>query len=1016
MPVMKGLLAPQNTFLDTIATRFDRTHGNFLLANTQGPRGFPIVYCSDGFCELTGYGRTEVMQKTCNCRFLYGPETSEPALQRLHKALEGHQEHRAEICFYRKDGSAFWCLLDMMPIKNEMGEVVLFLFSFKDITESGGPGLGPPGGHRDSNHEKSLGRRGASSRLRSTRRQSHTVLHRLTGHFGRRGQGGMKTNNVFEPKPSVPEYKVASVGGSRCLLLHYSVPKAIWDGLILLATFYVAVTVPYNVCFSDDDDTPITSRHTLVSDIAVEMLFILDIILNFRTTYVSQSGQVVSAPRSIGLHYLATWFFVDLIAALPFDLLYVFNITVTSLVHLLKTVRLLRLLRLLQKLERYSQCSAVVLTLLMSIFALLAHWMACVWYVVGRREMEANDPLLWDIGWLHELGKRLEVPYVNGSAGGPSRRSAYIAALYFTLSSLTSVGFGNVCANTDAEKIFSICTMLIGALMHAVVFGNVTAIIQRMYSRRSLYHSRMKDLKDFIRVHRLPRPLKQRMLEYFQTTWTVNSGIDANELLRDFPDELRADIAMHLNRDILQLPLFGAASRGCLRALSLHIKTSFCAPGEYLLRRGDALQAHYYVCSGSLEVLRDNMVLAILGKGDLIGADIPEPGQEPGSGTAPSCVLKTSADVKALTYCGLQQLSSRGLAEVLRLYPEYGAAFRAGLRRDLTFNLRQGSDTNGLCRFSRSPRLSQTRSESLGSSSDKTQPSVTEAEAGAEPGGGPRPRRALLLPNLSPARPRGSLVSLLGEELPPFSALVSSPSLSPTPSPALAGRGHSPSPHGLPRGSAAWKPPQLLIPPLGTFGPPDLSPRIVDGIEDSGSTAEAPTFRFSRRPEHPRPHSQAPPTGTMPSREVATEAEEVKEKVCRLNQEISRLNREVSQLSQELRHMMDLLQARLGPPGHPTVSAWTPDPPCPPQRPPCISPCLSRPLPGLQDTTLAEVHCPASVGTAEMGAAPPDLRPSMLSPYPSEPDPLRPSPVPEALPPNSSLMRHSFRSRSDTFH
>lgn len=86
------------------------------------------------------------------------------------------------------------------------------------------------------------------------------------------------------------------------------------------------------------------------------------------------------------------------------------------------------------------------------------------------------------------------------------------------------------------------------------------------------------------------------------------------QLLRDFPDELRADIAMHLNREILQLPLFGAASRGCLRALSLHIKTSFCAPGEYLLRRGDALQAHYYVCSGSLEVLRDNMVLAILGE------------------------------------------------------------------------------------------------------------------------------------------------------------------------------------------------------------------------------------------------------------------------------------------------------------------------------------------------------------------------------------------------------------------
>lgn len=69
--------------------------------------------------------------------------------------------------------------------------------------------------------------------------------------------------------------------------------------------------------------------------------------------------------------------------------------------------------------------------------------------------------------------------------------------------------------------------------MHAVVFGNVTAIIQRMYSRRSLYHTRTKDLKDFIRVHRLPKALEQRMLECFQTTWSVNNGIDVSEVRRE---------------------------------------------------------------------------------------------------------------------------------------------------------------------------------------------------------------------------------------------------------------------------------------------------------------------------------------------------------------------------------------------------------------------------------------------------------------------------------------------------
>lgn len=80
------------------------TDSNFLLANAQVHRGFPIVYCSDGFCDLTGFARTEVMQKNCSCRFLYGSETSEVVLQRIEKVLEGKQEYQTEVCFYKKAG------------------------------------------------------------------------------------------------------------------------------------------------------------------------------------------------------------------------------------------------------------------------------------------------------------------------------------------------------------------------------------------------------------------------------------------------------------------------------------------------------------------------------------------------------------------------------------------------------------------------------------------------------------------------------------------------------------------------------------------------------------------------------------------------------------------------------------------------------------------------------------------------------------------------------------------------
>lgn len=176
---------------------------------------------------------------------------------------------------------------------------------------------------------------------------------------------------------------------------------------------------------------------------------------------------------------------------------------------------------------------------------------------------------------MHTLAERLRVPVSN-----ITHVDAYVTSLYYTFTSLTSVGFGNVSANTTSEKVFSIVMMLIGgkqifkitiaigdcnqsrfiaALMHAVVFGNVTAIIQRMYSRRSLYQSKWRDLKDFIALNQvahssysisdinkylqlklntktlqpqnqMPKDIKQRMQDYFQTMWSLNHGIDIYEV------------------------------------------------------------------------------------------------------------------------------------------------------------------------------------------------------------------------------------------------------------------------------------------------------------------------------------------------------------------------------------------------------------------------------------------------------------------------------------------------------
>ncbi|XP_062526598.1 potassium voltage-gated channel subfamily H member 8 isoform X3 [Bombyx mori] len=702
MPVRKGLLAPQNTFLDTIATRFDGTHSNFVLGNAQVP-SYPIVYCSDGFCELTGWTRANIMQKACACKFLHGPDTRDEHRKEIDTALDTKHELKLELIFYKKNGSPFWCLLDIVPIKNEKREVVLFLASFKDITNTKMAAMNTneefdsdPNGNLDPE---------APSPANMGRRRSRAVLYQLSGHYKPdKMKTKLKLNNnlLHSTDPPLPEYKTSAVKKSRFIISHYGVFKTFWDWLILIATFYVAVVVPYNASFVDEGHP----RISVTSDVIVEALFIVDIVLNFRTTFVSKKGEVVSDSKAIALNYIRSWFVVDLLAALPFDLLYASDVysgaeSTHGNVHLVKLTRLLRLARLLQKMDRYSQYSALILTLLMLSFTLVAHWLACIWFIIAEKEIEVHKNEIWDLGWINNLAERLKVPIIN-----ISHSESYVTALYFTCSSLTSVGFGNVSANTLPEKIFSIITMLIGALMHAVVFGNVTAIIQRMYSRRSMYQSKWRDLKDFLTINQVPTELKQRMQDYFQTMWSLNHGIDIHETLKEFPEELRGDVSLHLHREILSLPIFESASQGCLKLLSLHIRNNFCAPGEYLVHKGDALTYIYYICNGSMEVVQNDMVVAILGKGDLVGCDVNTHLQAyNGTGTSqgnnPDIVVKSSCDVKALTYCDLKCIHMAGLAEVLRLYPEYQQEFIHDIQHDLTYNLREGyeaeqeSDGNG---------------------------------------------------------------------------------------------------------------------------------------------------------------------------------------------------------------------------------------------------------------------------------------------------------------------------------
>ncbi|VDP13055.1 unnamed protein product [Soboliphyme baturini] len=124
----------------------------------------------------------------------------------------------------------------------------------------------------------------------------------------------------------LPEYKLQPMRIHHCTILHYSPFKAVWDWIILLLVIYTAIFTPYVAAFLLREESLSKRQYKYsdpleVVDLIVDIMFIIDIIINFRTTYVNNNDEVVSHPGKIAIHYFKGWFIIDVVAAIPFDLL-----------------------------------------------------------------------------------------------------------------------------------------------------------------------------------------------------------------------------------------------------------------------------------------------------------------------------------------------------------------------------------------------------------------------------------------------------------------------------------------------------------------------------------------------------------------------------------------------------------------------------------------------------------------------------------------------------------------------
>ncbi|GFH17913.1 cyclic nucleotide-binding domain-containing protein [Haematococcus lacustris] len=236
-----------------------------------------------------------------------------------------------------------------------------------------------------------------------------------------------------------------------------------WDMFILLLLLWVCFASPLIICFGLGMGlhTGGTDRVVLIIELVVDGCFVLDILLNFRTAYLDSVGNLVSDRRRIARHYMRSWFVLDLVSVVPFDILTEGALSFLSMLKLLrvmrvgKVVRMMRVYRLLrvsrlprilEKVEQYLDKGILQLAMFALSVGLLAHLSACIFHYMSLLTFYLEDS--WAGTWVEAQG-----------LVGADLAHRYLNSLYWAFTTVATVGYGDITPKNQKEKVLAIFVM-----------------------------------------------------------------------------------------------------------------------------------------------------------------------------------------------------------------------------------------------------------------------------------------------------------------------------------------------------------------------------------------------------------------------------------------------------------------------------------------------------------------------------------------------------------------------------
>lgn len=242
---------------------------------------------------------------------------------------------------------------------------------------------------------------------------------------------------------------------------------------------------------------------------------------------------------------------------------------------------------------------------------------------------------------------------------GNDAATEYNKAMYWLVTTIATVGYGDITPTTNIGRIYTMAVMVMGAAIWGILIASASRMMLASDRRKEQKKDKMDALNSFFTHYEVPKQLQREVVGFFNHLWAGKVSEDERAILNDLPPALQQELQIYMNlKPISRVNLFKGTSRACLADVSERLEQVLVSPGERLISKDDIGEDMFLIGHGTVNVHIGDQFITSLGAGACFGemALIGDP--------------RRTSDVTAASYCDIFKLNKRQFDELIAVHAD----------------------------------------------------------------------------------------------------------------------------------------------------------------------------------------------------------------------------------------------------------------------------------------------------------------------------------------------------------